>query len=122
MTARCYTKTNPIYKYYGARGIVICDEWKNDFHQFVHDMGEKPEGFSLDRIDNNGNYEPSNCRWASYAQQANNRRNNWTEKHAAFHITLRPWLLDAMRDKARKEGVTVAGLLRTIIRRECVDK
>jgi hypothetical protein len=119
MKARCYTKTNPNYKYYGARGIIVCDDWKVNFSQFVRDMGDRPAGFSIDRIDNNGNYTPQNCRWSDNKQQANNRRNNLTEKHTPFHITMKPWLLKALKNKAKKEGVTVAGLLRIIIRREC---
>lgn len=60
-------------KYYIARGIVMCDRWRNDYAAFVADMGECPEGHSLDRIDNNGNYEPGNCRWAPQVQQVRNR-------------------------------------------------
>lgn len=79
MIARCYRKTCPKYKHYGARGISVCDAWRNDFWQFVKDMGDKPTPLhSIDRIDNNGHYTHTNCRWATQLTQQNNRRNNRT--------------------------------------------
>jgi hypothetical protein len=73
MIQRCTNPRNRDYPSYGARGITVCDRW-HKFENFLADMGERPDGLSLDRIDNDGNYEPGNCHWATPVQQANNRR------------------------------------------------
>lgn len=74
MKQRCTNPRNVAWKDYGGRGITVCDRWLESFEAFLGDMGEKPRGLSLDRIDNDGNYEASNCRWADAVTQNNNRR------------------------------------------------
>jgi len=74
MIDRCYNKNNRAYKRYGGRGIKVCDRWLNDFHKFIEDMPQKPLGeYSIDRENNDGDYTPDNCRWATRAEQQNNK-------------------------------------------------
>lgn len=73
MKRRCTNPNRHNYKYYGGRGIKVCDRWINSFDNFCADMGERPKGFEIDRIDNSKGYEPSNCRWVSHRDNTLNR-------------------------------------------------
>ena len=80
MNQRCYNPNDSKYYRYGGRGITVCDQWRYSFENFLSDMGHKPIGVktSIDRINNDGNYEPSNCEWATYfKQQEHTSRNRW---------------------------------------------
>jgi hypothetical protein len=75
MQGRCKSSAHKSWDYYGGRGVTVCGQWDN-FDVFLKDMGYRPEGTTLDRIDPNGNYEPGNCRWADALTQRNNCRDN----------------------------------------------
>lgn len=76
MIGRCHRPSDNNYPSYGQRGIIVCDKWRGSFVNFLADMGEKPHGKTLDRINNNEGYTPENCRWATHKEQSRNTRRN----------------------------------------------
>jgi hypothetical protein len=90
MMKRCYQPNNISYKNCGGRGITVCQQW-HEFTNFFADMGERPVGKTLDRIDNNGNYEPGNCRWATPKEQSQNSRQPRFITYAGETMNLTEW-------------------------------
>lgn len=90
MVARCRNPSFPGYSDYGGRGITVCSEWL-DFTNFLADMGDRPAGRTLDRRDNDGPYTPDNCRWATPAEQSNNRRTNRVVEFQGRKLTTAQW-------------------------------
>jgi hypothetical protein len=105
MRQRCENPNTLEYHNYGGRGITVCERWRNSFASFVEDMGPRPsKEYSIDRINVNGNYEPSNCRWATKEEQANNKRNRTFVIHNGHLMTL--------AQKARITGIPQTTLRR----------
>ena len=107
MKARCQNPKNHKYPVYGGRGITVCARW-NTFANFYADMGQCPDGMSIDRIDNNGNYEPANCRWATVEQQMSNQNTNTMLTHNGETKTVSQW--------ARELGMHRTTILQRIYR------
>lgn len=116
MRARCLNPNSPAYQLYGGRGVTICDRW-SDFAAFLADMGDRPAGATLDRIDVDGNYEPDNCRWATPRQQALNTRRNVRWTHGGETLTISEWAdrlgvnKTTLRMRVSRDGWTVAQAL-----------
>lgn len=106
MHARCTNKNLKCFSGYGARGIKVCKRWA-DYKNFLKDMGERPEGTSLDRVNTNGNYSPSNCRWATAKQQSYNRRGHIQSKSKYKGVTF----CGTQSSPAWRARITVDGTL-----------
>lgn len=91
MRRRCRSPKASGYQNYGGRGIQVCDRWDQSFEAFLEDMGPRPDGYSIDRENTNGDYEPDNCRWVSHEVQNNNRRSNVTLTHKGKTMTVSEW-------------------------------
>lgn len=100
MIARCHDKNHISFSSYGARGISVCEQWRHSIRSFLEDMGPCPDGFSLERIDNNGNYCPENCKWASSHEQSNNRRTSRVISFEGKTMSMADW--------AREIGISTA--------------
>lgn len=110
MVSRCTNQSHVAYSSYGGRGIKICDRWTGSFLAFYEDMGPRPDGMTLERIDTNGNYEPGNCRWATPQEQSNNTRTNRYVIHQGERLTI--------AQLARKQGLNYETLYSRITRND----
>jgi len=109
MIGRCYRVSHPAFKYYGGRGITVCDRWREDYWNFLSDMGECPEGLWLDRKDGTKGYEPGNCRWVTPKESAMNRKQ-------------RSQVPGSMRQLARAAGVAYGRVVQRVRMGWSLDK
>ena len=109
MKQRCYNSKCKEFRYYGGRGIAICVRWLNSFENFLSDMGERPEGLSIERMNNNGNYEPSNCKWATPKEQMNNTRRNVILTLDGISLSISQWARKLSINKVTLRGRILSG-------------
>ena len=103
MKARCFNPQHPEYKHYGGRGIRVCGEWADSFENFYDDMGNKPfVGATLDRIDNEGDYRPDNCRWITIQEQQKNKRGSKEVVGVTYEPDRKRWRADIRRFGKRR--------------------
>lgn len=102
MISRCEREAHPDYANYGGRGISVCDRWKESFWNFSADMGKRPDGHLIERINNDKGYSPDNCRWSSRTEQNNNKRTNRLVTHDGETLTVAQW--------ARRLGISHSSL------------
>lgn len=109
MLKRCYNKNNNVYQYYGARGIKVCDRWLESFENFYEDMGDRPSSnHSLDRINNDGNYEPSNCKWSTQSEQViNSRRILSKSGYRYIYSTGKGYRVEVLRLGNRRQSLII---------------
>lgn len=119
---RCNNPSNADYPSYGGRGIKVCERWDNSFKAFYEDMGDRPTKHSINRIDNNGHYEPSNCEWATDKAQARNKRNSVYHTIDGVTKTFAEWCEmnslrpTTVRSRMNREGVCLKDALRQPVR------
>ena len=111
MRDRCTNPNAPNYKHYGGKGITVCEEWMTSFEAFYSHIGERPVGYTLDRIDPSGNYEPGNVRWADSKEQSRNRRGVKLTQQDALYIRENKGKIKA-KDLATQFGVNFSTIYR----------
>jgi hypothetical protein len=107
MMKRCYDPKNPRFCDYGGSGITVCKKW-HDFNGFLRDMGTRPDGMQLDRIDNGRGYSKGNCRWVTPTRNARNRKSNRVLEHQGIALCVADWA-----DRIGVPGGTIIGRLRS---------
>lgn len=114
MRTRCYNPNYRDFHRYGGRGIAVCDRWRDDFDAFFEDMGPRPDGMTIERRDNDGDYEPGNCHWASRTDQARNRRSTMSATIDGETLIAKDWIArlgispNAFYTRARRDGCQAA--------------